>query len=99
MPTYITCYKLTDQGIRNIREAPKRIESGIKAFEAAGGKIIGFYATMGEHDYVAISEAPEELGAAFTLAQGALGNVRTTTVRAFSVEEFGELISKLPPAQ
>jgi uncharacterized protein with GYD domain len=99
MPTYITYYKLTDQGIRNIREAPKRIEAGIKAFEAAGGKLVGFYATMGENDYVAITEAPEELGVAFTLAQGALGNVRTTTVRAFTVEEFGKLVGKLPPAQ
>jgi len=43
MPTYIVLYKLTDQGIRNIKEAPQRIEEGIKAIEAMGGKTINFY--------------------------------------------------------
>ena len=56
MPTYIVLYKLTDQGIRNIKEAPQRIEEGIKALEAAGGKVIGFYSVMGEYDYVSIGE-------------------------------------------
>ena len=40
MPTYIVLYKLTDQGIRNIKDAPQRIEEGIKAIEAVGGKTI-----------------------------------------------------------
>ncbi len=53
MPTYIVLYKLTDQGIRNIKEAPQRIEEGIKAIEAMGGKTINFYSVMGEYDYVA----------------------------------------------
>jgi hypothetical protein len=38
MPTYIVLYKLTDQGIKNIEEAPQRIEEAIKAIEAAGAK-------------------------------------------------------------
>ena len=97
MATYITLYKLTDQGVRNIRDAPKRIEAGIKAWEAAGGRMVGFYATMGEYDYVAITEAPnDEMGAAFTLAQASLGNARTLTMRAFTQDEFGNVIAKLP---
>lgn len=97
MATYITLYKLTDQGARNIREAPKRVEASIKAWEAAGGRMVGFYATMGEYDYVAITESPsEELGAAFTLAQASLGNVRTVTMRAFTQNEFSDLVAKLP---
>jgi uncharacterized protein with GYD domain len=98
MPNYITLYKLTDQGIRDIREAPQRIKDGISAWEKAGGKLIGFYATTGEYDYVAITESPnEELGVAFTLAQGAMGYVRTVTMRAFTQSEFADLIKKLPP--
>ena len=98
MPTYVTLYKLTDQGIRNIREAPQRIDAGIAAWEKAGGKMIGFYATTGEYDYVVITEAPnEDLGVAFTLAQGSMGNVRTTTMRAYTRGEFADLVSKLPP--
>ena len=56
MPTYITLYKLTDQGIKNIKDAPGRIEEAIKGFEAMGGKLTGFYAVMGEYDYVLLDE-------------------------------------------
>ena len=97
MPTYIVLYKLTDQGIRNIKEAPQRIEEGIKALEAAGGKVIGFYSVMGEYDYVSIGEAPnDETAIALALAIGSQGNVRTTTLKAFTKEEFAEIVKKLP---
>lgn len=97
MSTYITLYNLTDQGIRNIREAPARIEEGIKRWEAGGGKMLGFYATLGPYDYVAITEADsDEAGAAFNLALGSLGNVRSTSLRAFTREEFADLVSRLP---
>ena len=97
MPLYITLYKLTEQGIKNIKDAPKRIEEGIKAAEQMGGKSIGFYLTMGEYDYVSIGEVPsDEVAAAFQLAQGAQGNVRTTTLKAFTKEEFAEIVKKLP---
>ena len=44
--------KLTEQGIKNIKDAPKRIEKGIKAYEAMGGKVLAFYSVMGEYNYV-----------------------------------------------
>nr|NIT41783.1 GYD domain-containing protein [Gammaproteobacteria bacterium] len=95
--TYVVLYKLTDQGIRNIKEAPQRIEEGTKAFEAAGGKVIGFYSVMGEYDYVGIGECPnDEMAVAFALGVGAQGNARTTTLKAFTREEFAEIIKKLP---
>ena len=97
MPANIILMKLTDQGIKNIRQAPERIHVGIKKFEAMGGKMIGFYATMGEYDYVAIGESPnDEVGMAFSLGLGAQGNVRTTTIKAYTVEEFTNMVSKLP---
>jgi len=97
MALYITLYKLTEQGIRDIKGAPKRIKDGIAAWEKTGGKMIGFYATQGEWDYVAIAEANDDEGAsAFTLALGAMGYVRTTTMRAFTVEEFTRIVSKIP---
>jgi uncharacterized protein with GYD domain len=97
MPLYISLYKLTDQGIKNIKNAPKRFEQGAKVWEEMGGKVLGFYLTMGEYDYVSIGEAPnDEAVAAFALGLGALGNVRTTTLKAFSVEEFAEIVKKLP---
>ena len=47
MPTYIVLYKLTDQGIKNIKEAPQRIEEGFKGMEAMGGKVGGLLLSHG----------------------------------------------------
>jgi uncharacterized protein with GYD domain len=97
MPTYVTMYKFTDQGIKNVKESPKRLEAGIKAFEAMGGKMLGAYYMLGEYDLVTVGEiASEEAGVAFALSIGALGNVRSTTLRAFSPREFAEIIKKMP---
>ena len=67
MSTYISLMKLTDQGIKTIKDAPQRLEENIKSMEAAGGKLIGFYSVMGEYDYVAISEGPSDEMAMTTL--------------------------------
>lgn len=97
MPTYITLYNYTEQGIKNLKTAPARIKASIKSAEAAGGKVLGVYLTMGQYDLVAISEAPnDEAIAATLLAQGIQGNVRSTTLKAFSVEQFAEILKKLP---
>jgi uncharacterized protein with GYD domain len=97
MPTYITLYKLTEQGVKDIKNAPGRIEEGIKAFEGMGGKVLGFYVVMGEYDYVAIGEAPsDEVAMTFALALGSSGNVRTTSLKAFTKEELAEWVKKLP---
>jgi uncharacterized protein with GYD domain len=97
MPTYIALYKLTDQGIKSIKEAPGRIEAAFKGAEKMGGKVIGFYAVLGEYDYVAIGEFPnDEVATTFALAIGSLGNVRTTTLRAYTKEEFAAIVKKLP---
>jgi uncharacterized protein with GYD domain len=97
MPTYITLMKLTDQGIKDIKDAPQRIEEGIKSFEAMGGKLVGFWTVMGEYDYVAVGEGPsDEVAMTFNLALGAGGSVRTTTLKAFTKEELAEMVKKLP---
>jgi uncharacterized protein with GYD domain len=97
MNTYITLMKLTDQGVKNLKDAPNRIETNIKSVEKAGGRLIGFYSTLGEYDYIAISEGPsDEAAAAFNLGLSSQGHVRTTTLRAFTTKEFAEMIKRLP---
>ena len=87
--------KLTEQGIRNIKDAPKRIEEGHRAYERRG-KVLGFYVTMGEYDYVGIYEAPnDESVMTALLSLGAAGNVRTTTLKAFTTEEFAEMMTHM----
>ena len=89
--------KLTEQGIKSIKDAPQRIEKGIKAYEAMGGKVVAFYSVMGDYDYVVITEAPNDAVAmGFLLSLGSQGNVRTTTLRAFTTEEFAAVVNKLP---
>jgi uncharacterized protein with GYD domain len=62
-----------------------------------GGKMIGFYAVTGEYDYISIGEAPnDEVGMTFVMALSALGSVRTTTIQAFTTEEFAAMVKKLP---
>ena len=97
MPRYILLMKLTDQGIKDIKEAPQRIEEAVKGLESVGGKLEIFCTVMGEYDYVAVGECPsDEIAANFLLLLGSLGNVRTTTLKAFTKEEFAEMLKKLP---
>ena len=97
MSTFIILMKLTDQGAKAIKDAPARIAAGIKGMEAMGGKLLGFYVTMGEYDYISVAEAPsDEVVAAFLLGLGALGNVHTTTLKAFTPEQFASLVKMLP---
>lgn len=97
MNTYITLMKLTDQGAKDLKNAPKRIEDGLKLFEKMGGKLICFYATLGEYDYIGIGEAPsDEVATAFSIALCSIGSVRTSTIKAFTIEEFSDMIKKIP---
>jgi uncharacterized protein with GYD domain len=96
MPIYVTLYKFTDQGVRNIKDSPQRLKAAIKAFEAKGGKLLGAYYTVGEFDLIVIGEiADEQAALAHTLATVSLGNVRSTTLRGYTPTEFAEVIKKM----
>ncbi len=91
---FITLYQWTDQGARNVKGSPDRVAATI---EAAGMKIHGIWLTMGEYDLVSVSETPDDAtAAAFVLGLAAQGNVRTRTMKAFTVEEFAEIVKKIP---
>jgi len=97
MPTYIGLFKLTEQGIKEIAKAPGRIEDAAKLYQKMGGKVIGTYMVMGEYDYVAIGECPsDEIQAAYALALGSQGNVKTTTLKAFPANEIKAIFNKMP---
>jgi len=97
MGTYISLVNYTDQGIKAIKDSPKRVD-GVRALaEKLGGKLGDLYLTMGSYDIVTISEFPDaEAAAKFTLTLNSLGNVRTTTLQAFAEGEFRDLVSNLP---
>jgi uncharacterized protein with GYD domain len=96
MPTYISLVCWTDQGIRNMKEAPQRIDAFKKSVEAAGGKLTGFYFTMGKYDLVTIIDAPsDEALANIVLNTGSKGSVRTETMKAFTEREFRNILKKM----
>jgi len=96
MPTYINLVSWTDQGIRNIKEAPQRIDAFRKTVESAGGKLTGFYVTMGKYDIVTIIDAPsDEAVANISLNTGSKGSVRTETMKAFTEQEFRNILTKM----
>ena len=97
MATYVVLTKYTQQGIQNIKESPARFDAAKKAMQSMGGDLKQVFLTMGQYDLVVIAEAPDdETIAKFALATGSLGNVSTQTMRAFTEEEFKELVASLP---
>ncbi len=97
MPTYVTLFKWTEQGVKDIKNVLPRIDATKKLVSATGGKMIGLYVTMGEYDIVAVTEGPsDEVAAAVALSIASKGNVTTTTMRAFTESEFAQIVAKLP---
>jgi uncharacterized protein with GYD domain len=96
MATYLSLLRFTEQGIRNIKESPNRLDAAKKAFQAAGGELKAFYLTLGEYDAVILSEGPsDEMAATIALSLGALGNVRTETMRIFTEPEYRKIIGAI----
>jgi len=97
MPTYIVLTNWTDQGIRTVKESPKRLDATKKAIEAAGGKVLGYYLTMGRYDSVLIVEGPgDEVAATLALSAGSQGSIRTETLKAFPEAEYRKIIANIP---
>jgi uncharacterized protein with GYD domain len=94
---YIQFHKYTQQGVSDIKGSPDRIAAARTVAAQAGIKIVGVWLTMGQYDLVAIFDAPDDQTmATFTLALARVGNVTTTTARAFSEDEFAQIAGKLP---
>ncbi len=97
MSTYISLINFTEQGMRNIKDTPSRQEAAKQLLRDLGGEMKAIYLTMGAYDLVVIIEAPSDQAAArFALTIGALGNVRTTTLKAFTEGEFKDIVQSLP---
>lgn len=95
MAHYIILGNFTEQGIKNVRQVPKRDEEARRMIEQAGGKMKIYY-TLGEYDFVAITEMPDdEVMMKFLLQAGSLGNVRTKTLKAWTESDSAKVISQV----
>jgi uncharacterized protein with GYD domain len=96
MATYVVLSNFTEQGIRSVKDSTKRADAVKELAKKYGVTAKEFYWTLGTHDVVVVFEAPDDASmTALGLAIGALGNVRTQTMRAFSREEMNGILAKL----
>ena len=97
MSTFITTIKFTQQGIKGIDQTTKRAAALKVAAKKMGVKVTDIYWTLGDHDGVLIFEAPDdETATTLLLHLGALGNIHTTTMRAFTAAEMDKILTKVP---
>lgn len=96
MPTYIALINYTDQGIRQIKDSPKRLDAARTMLKDLGGTLKEFYLTLGQYDIVTVLEAPnDDVVARFVLQVASAGNVRTTTLKAFPEAEYRKVVQSL----
>ena len=53
MTTYIMLANWTDQGVRNVKESPRRLDVAKSLLKEVGGEFKSFFLTMGDYDFVA----------------------------------------------
>lgn len=96
MATYISLTRLTDQGMRTVKDTTKRAEA-VKALAGKFGTTIkDIYWTLGQYDIVVVIECEDEQSAtAFAVSIGSLGNTRSETLRAFSAEEMKGVLARV----
>lgn len=96
MARYVSLLNWTDQGIRSAKETINRANAARKAFEAAGGKIVDIYWTLGQYDVVTIFDAPDaETAFKLMLAIGMQGNIRTVTMPAIDEAAMAKILAGL----
>lgn len=97
MPTYITLWNWTTEGVRNAKDSPDRLDEAKQLFESLGGELKEMFLTFGRYDLVLIAEFPDDETAAranLTIAQG--GTAGSETLKAFTEDEFREVVAGLP---
>lgn len=93
----VTRGRFTQEYIRGLLGAPENREPAArKLIERAGGKVISFYFTTGETDFLLISEAneAEAVIAALMVASAAGAISHVSTARAWTGAEFKAVAEK-----
>jgi uncharacterized protein with GYD domain len=96
MTTFVSLVSFTDQGIRNVKESPARADAFKAAAAKLGVTVKSMYYTLGNYDLVVTTEGSEEAVTTLLLKTASLGNVKTQTLRAYSVEEFARMVGNMP---
>ena len=96
MSQYLLLCNYTDQGIRTIKEVPKRRAAAREMAKMLGVDIKAAYLAMGTHDLILhVEVANDETLTKWVLSVASKGNVRTTTVRVFPEAEADKIVAAL----
>jgi uncharacterized protein with GYD domain len=96
VPSYVMLANWTDQGARQVKDSPRRLDAAKKTLIEMGGEFKTLYMTMGDYDLIVVYEAPDDAVAArFTLLLAQMGSVRTRTLKAFPEAAYREIINSL----
>ncbi len=97
MASYVSLFRFTEQGAKNFRQSPARASAFAALGKKAGVKVRDVFWTLGDYDGLLVFEAPnDEAATSVLLAVGALGNVRTKTLRAFTAAQMRRIIARAP---
>jgi uncharacterized protein with GYD domain len=93
MPIFITQGRFTREAIKGMIVKPEdRADAVSRLLAKAGGRLIGYYVTFGEYDFLTIAEVPSETQMAATLMAAASGGGVTdlrTTLAMTAIEAQG----------
>ena len=96
MAIYVVLVNFTDQGVRNLKDTTRRADAARETAKKFGVTFKDLYWTLGSYDEVITFDAPDDASmAAFLASLGALGNIRTQTLRAFSQADMKGILAKL----
>jgi len=97
LPIFVVLGNWTEQGIRNVQDAPKRIKETHNMVEKSGGKMQLFY-TLGKFDFTMIVEVPnDDAIMAILMCLSSMGNVHTTTMKAWTEAEGAKILTAPHP--
>jgi uncharacterized protein with GYD domain len=95
MPHFVVLMNWTEAGVKTFKDTVDRAENAAAAWKGQGITLTDIYWTIGQHDLVCIVEAPDpESLSAWLLVLGSQGNIRRTTMRAFTAAEMRAVIAK-----
>lgn len=95
MAKFVLLINWTDQGIRHVGDTTKRSQQARTTANELGGSLEELW-TIGRYDEVVIGDFPnDEAVTVFAMKMGALGFVRTETLRAFTTDEVDAMLKKM----
>jgi uncharacterized protein with GYD domain len=96
MSKYIILVNWTEQGVQAVKNSAARWDAAKELARKHGATFETIYMTMGQYDLVTVLDAPsDETAAKITLQLAMGGALRSTTMKAFSEDEYRGIVGSL----